>query len=303
MPSGPPARGGGALAAAIARLPDLLDPPGPLLLVSDFDGTLARISPDPMGAAIEPLGRAALRRLARVAAAHPERLRLIVLSGRTALDVASRVRVGGVRYLGNHGIEGGLLPRHAVAEGLRVELDPWLEPYLEPCRRIGQAVAARLHEPWLFVEPKGPLVAFHYRTASDPAAARAEILGAIAAAEADPTLPPHGLVRIEGRRVIELRPAEAGGKGAALERLLEREWPGAVMVLGDDRSDAEAFRVVAAARVAGTLRGFDVAIQAGAETPPEVLASADVVLPTPRDTGRLLAALARLLERRARPAS
>ncbi|HEX8939457.1 MAG TPA: trehalose-phosphatase [Candidatus Limnocylindrales bacterium] len=292
-----------SLAGAVLRLPGLLRAPSPLVVVSDFDGTLAGISPDPMAATIEPLGQRALRRLARIAAARPERLRLVVLSGRTALDVAGRVRVGGVRYLGNHGLEGGLLVRGGRAERLRIELDEWLEPYVGPCRRIGEAVRDRVREPWLFVEPKGPLVAFHYRTAPDPTAARAEILAAIAAAEADPTLPPHGLVRIEGRRVIELKPADAGGKGAAVERVLERLRPGAIMVLGDDRSDAEAFRVVAAARAAGRPVGLNVAVQAGPETPPEVAESADVVLAAPPETARLLAALARLLEAEASTAA
>ena len=87
----------------------------PLLVVSDFDGTLARIVDDPWGASILPLGRRALRTLAGLPQVH-----VVVLSGRTARDAAARVRVGGVAYLGNHGMERAFLSRGGRAERLGV---------------------------------------------------------------------------------------------------------------------------------------------------------------------------------------
>src|SRR6185436_18847233 len=74
----------------------------PLLIVTDFDGTLSPIVLEPTAARLVPGARSALRRLARRADAQPDRLRIVVLSGRAALDVAGRVRVGGVAYHGNH---------------------------------------------------------------------------------------------------------------------------------------------------------------------------------------------------------
>lgn len=273
----------------------------PLLVVTDFDGTLAPISPDPMGALIEPIGRRAIRRLARLAESRPDRLAVVVLSGRTALDVAGRVRVGGVRYLGNHGLEGGDLARSTRAERLAVAIEPALAGLVEPATALGDAVATRLGNPeWLFVERKGPTVAFHFRQAADPEGARVAVLEAIASAER--ALGGTGLAGLEGRRVVELRPAGVGGKGAAVTRLIESFRPGAVLVLGDDRSDAEAFEVVRAARDRGALSGLAVAVHAGSETPHEVAAAADVELPSPRDAARLLSAVAGALEREsARP--
>ena len=55
--------------------------PGRLLVVADFDGTLAEASRDPGAARIVPLAQRALRRLAGVAAAHPERVSVAVLTG------------------------------------------------------------------------------------------------------------------------------------------------------------------------------------------------------------------------------
>ncbi len=268
--------------------------------MTDFDGTLSMIDPDPHGARIDPLGRVALRRLSRLAGLFPDRLRVFILSGRAALDVAARVRVGGVTYLGNHGLEGGALPAGARAERLTVSLDTALAAFASPARLLGASVRRRLGDPaWLFIEEKGPAVAFHYRAAVDGETARVLVDQAVAEGLAE--LGTEGFMRMEGRKVIEVRPAAAGGKGRTLERLLERERPGAVLVMGDDVSDADAFRTLIAARADGRLLGLTIGIRGGAETPPAVLESADVVLPTPHDAARLLSALARELERRLRP--
>jgi trehalose-phosphatase len=214
--------------------------------------------------------------------------------------VAARVRVGGVTYLGNHGLEGGALPARARAERLVVALDGELGSYAEPARLLGAAVLHRLGSPaWLFVESKGPAVAFHYRAAPDGEAARVLVDRTVTEGLAE--LGVAGVMRMDGRKVIEIRPASAGGKGQTLARLLERERPGAVLVLGDDVSDAEAFRVLLAARAAGPVMGVTIGVRGGAETPTAVLEAADVVLPAPHDAARLLSALARAVERRLRP--
>jgi trehalose 6-phosphate phosphatase len=284
----------------------LADAEGPILVVCDFDGTLATIDPDPSGASLHPDARRALRHLGRIARRRPDRLALAILSGRTALDVAGRVRIGGVTYLGDHGLQAGDLPPRVAAERLRVVHEPRHAGHTDASRRLGDDVGRLLADAeWLFVEPKGPSVAFHYRTADEPAAARARILAALGAAAG--ALPP-GLrearfTRHETWRILEFRPEDAGMKGEAVGELIRRHRASAVAVLGDDRSDAAAFRVVTAARAAGRLAG---ALAVGVrrfETAPDVEAAADVMLPGPEATGAVLRALARRLEdeERARP--
>ena len=111
-----------------------------------------------------------------------------------------------------------------------------------------------------------------------------------------------GLRQMEGRMVVEFQPAEAGGKGRALARLLEREQPGAALALGDDVSDAEAFETIRAARADGRLAAsLTVAVHGAIETPPAVLAAAEIVLPTTHHAARLLSALGHELQRRLAP--
>jgi trehalose-phosphatase len=267
-----------------------------LLVLSDFDGTLAEGSRDPAATRIVPLARIALRRLAGFAAAHPERLAVAVLTGRTAADAAARVRVGGIRYLGDHGLQSGTYPRGGRPERLITTFEAGHEPSLEPAARLAARVPELLGRPdWLFVERKGPSVAFHVRQAEDRAAARAAVEAAIEAADRE--LPGHDLAHYRGRLVVDLRPRTAGGKREAFERLLADVQPATVVAFGDDSSDADAFAILRAAREAGAIDGLAVAVTGPHGMPDDVRAAADVTLATPFDAARLLAFLARALGR------
>jgi hypothetical protein len=102
---------------------------------------------------------------------------------------------------------------------------------------------------------------------------------------------------VEGRRIVELRPEEAGAKGEAVARLLERHGSTAALVIGDDRSDAEAFAAVARERDAGRLAAsLLLGVRGVRETPVELLAVADLILPAPAASAVVLRTLSRALE-------
>jgi trehalose 6-phosphate phosphatase len=272
----------------------------PLLLVVDFDGTLAPGSRDPGAARIDPVAQRALRTLARIGAERPGRVHLAVLTGRTVPDVVSRVRVGGVEYLGDHGLQRGWLPRGGRVSAMSVGIEPGFEVHGDPAERLAVGVAEELSRPaWLFVERKGPSVAFHVRQADDVVTARAAVVAAIEVVERREGLKDHGLEHYRGRSVVDLRPRDAGGKREAVERLIARERPGAIMAIGDELSDVDAFEAVVAARDGPRpgLVGVNVAVHGTRPAPAELSALADVALPSSRHVGRFLAAMARALER------
>jgi trehalose-phosphatase len=278
------------------RLAEVIANPGRVLVLSDFDGTLAEGSRDPAATRIVPLARSALRRLAGIAAARPERLAVAVLTGRTAADAASRVRVGGIRYLGDHGLQTGTYPRRGRAERLTTTFEPGHEPSMEPAERLAARVPELLGRPgWLYVERKGPSVAFHVRQADDRAAARAAVESAIEAVDLE--LPEHDLAHYRGRLVVDLRPRTAGGKREAFERLLADIQPATVVAFGDDSSDADAFAVLRAAREARAIDGLAMAVVGPHGMPDDVRAAADITLATPFDAARMLAFLARAFGR------
>ena len=281
---------GAAIGSLVAARP-------PLLIVIDFDGTLAIGSRDPAVARIEPLAQRALRRLGGLSTTHPERLQLAVLTGRIVADVAARVRVGGVEYLGDHGLEHGRLARGGRAERLTVTTDPAFDKHRDPAEALATGVAAELGAPpWLFVERKGPSVAFHVRQADDVPAARAAVVEAIESVERRLGLA-HGLAHYRGRSVVDLRPREAGGKREAVERLATRHRPGAIAVLGDEMSDIDAFDAVISARTLMDVVGVTIAVHGVSRpAPAELIAIADLRLGGAHEVGRWLAALARRLE-------
>lgn len=257
----------------------------PLLVVSDFDGTLSPIVLDPWGAVMLPLARRALRILAGIDGVH-----VAILSGRTASDVAARTRIGGASYLGNHGVESGRLGRRQRAGTLQVQVVRVDDRFSEMADVLATAVALAIPEPWLVVERKPPAVAFHFRGAPDVDAAAARVSDAVERLD-----PGRVLIRFPGRRVLELRPPGVPDKREAMAILLREHRPRVAFALGDDISDAEAFRALAEARMRGETRGIALAVQARPEAPPEVAAAADVVLASPVEAARFLAGLARQL--------
>lgn len=257
----------------------------PLLVVSDFDGTLSKIVNDPWGASILPLGRRALRALARLPGVH-----VALLSGRSSRDVATRVRVGGISYVGNHGMERAFVPRRGRPEALSADVDEASHEAIHAAERMAEQLPRVIHEPWLIVENKPPSVAIHWRTAPDIDAAAARVMAAV-----DELDPDGALARYPGRRVLELRPPGAVAKGEAFLRMVEEWRPRSVFLLGDDVSDAMAFRELRSLRASGVTDGVAVAVQARAEVPQQVLEVADIVLASPVDATKFLSALARRL--------
>jgi len=198
-----------------------------LILILDFDGTLAPLVPRPAEAVLDPEVRRRLRRLA----AHP-RVRLAIVSGRSLSDIRRRVGLKRVVYGGCHGLEirgPGLGFRHPVS----------------PSVRRGLAMARRLvndtiaHVPGIDVEWKRLALAVHYRGVS---ASRLRVLfRRIKEVSARA-----GLALLLGEKVWDLVPPGHRGKSSAVRLIrdrLRRELGGRVFTLfaGDDVTDADAF--------------------------------------------------------------
>ena len=245
------------------RLRELARGPAPLLVASDLDGTLAPIVPNPEDARVPPATLAALERLA--GAAH-----VAVVTGRDLATARALAPVPGVEFVASHGHEASF---HASALPTP---DPAVVQQLQPLTR---AVEVRFEGTALRVERKARSVAFHYR--ADPA------LGdPLRAALVDL---PAGLRLQPGRLVLEVLP-EGAGKGAAVAALVERFHPGFVLVLGDDLTDVAMFEAATVLREKGA-HVLTLAVEGGAETPPEVVAASDAVV-VQGQVGQLLALLA-----------
>lgn len=201
---------------------------GQLVLLLDFDGTLAPIVDRPELAAMPERTRRALDRLMAM-----QGVTAAVVSGRGLADVRERAAIPGIAYAGNHGMEiegAGLQRIHPEAAAARPELEAVaaiIEPALEG---IDGA----------FLEDKGLTLSIHYRLAPDYAEEVREIVLEAAGGRA-------GLEVFEGKMIVEVRPRVKWHKGKAVLFLLDQMRPpkdAPVLYLGDDRTDEDAFRAL-----------------------------------------------------------
>jgi trehalose-phosphatase len=209
----------------------------PLVIMLDVDGTLAPIA-ERFDEAVVPV--TTQRVVAALTAC--DGVRVVLVSGRAARVARHMVSVANVWAIGNHGFEvmgpdgeerspaGAVDQRPAVAQAARR-----LEPLLSPV-------------PGVILEDKSWTLSVHYRLA-DPAVfpqLRSTIEEVIA---------PLGLRVTEGKKVLELRPAARVDKGTAVLALgkelggLPSSGAGALVYIGDDVTDEDAFRALRARAV------------------------------------------------------
>lgn len=287
-------KGGRTRRAGAAQAMELVEPLvglRPFLIVSDFDGTLSRSALDPWAASIIPSAQRALRRLTRIEGVH-----VALLSGRLALDLAARARIGRATYVGNSGMERGSLAARGRVRSMHVEVIEVADAHVALADRLAAEVQRSVAEAWLVVEHKPASVAFHFRAAPDLVAAARRIRAAVDAIDTV-----NELSRVAGRRALELRPRDAPTKGDAFRALLAERQPQAALMLGDDVNDVAAFEALWEARERGSLSGLAIAVKARDELPAAVALSSDVVLESPGAAARFLSALARRLGCRAAP--
>jgi len=189
------------------------------LFAFDFDGTLAKIVRDRHTA---QLGRPIRLWLGELAKRAPT----AIISGRSIEDL--RTRVGNtVPYLiGNHGLEGLHVTQQVVRQAR------------ETCRGWKQLIEERfgteLTRYGVFVEDKSYSLSFHYRNAGQKDDARALVFHVLAELSPPPRI-------VLGKAVVNVVPAAAPHKGAALLELMHQLNCTAALYIGDDDTDEDVF--------------------------------------------------------------
>jgi trehalose 6-phosphate phosphatase len=200
-----------------------------LSLFLDFDGTLVPITGDPASPRLDPGVAATLQSLS----SQPGMVTTII-SGRAIEDLYARIRLEGLIYAGNHGleifgrqlrfVEEAASDRRDALERLCEEIGLMLEPF-----------------PGAIVECKGLTASVHYRLAAETDWGR--IQQSVYAATAR-----HGaLFHINpGRKIFDIVPRTNWHKGAAVEWINGHlgETDVLTVYLGDDSSDEDAFAVL-----------------------------------------------------------
>jgi trehalose 6-phosphate phosphatase len=247
----------------------------------DFDGVLAPIVEDPAAAHIHPDAADLLVELAALFSG------VAVVTGRPARqavslgdldEVGDRIASTGrdFRVLGQYGNERWTASTRQVItprppRGLATLVAEL--PDLLRRERLGEA----------FLEQKSLSVAVHTRRLPDPEAALAHLTKVLGKAAAQ-----HGLVLEPGRMVLEVR-APGMNKGNAVRALQKELHADAMMFVGDDLGDVEAFEAIAALRRGG-MAGLLVC--SGSEEQQALVELSDIVVPGPDGVMELLRKIA-----------
>lgn len=195
-----------------------------ILLATDFDGTISRITNRFAEAELLPQAGSALRSLSEMPGTT-----ICVISGRSLGDLRPRFdHLPRVRLIGSHGYEfdpGELVPLTPEQLEMRQQVKSIMERYQAQC-------------PGSAIETKDYSTAFHYRM--------------VEPAIAEQFLPPlrreltavTGIALKEGKCVVECLSVQTN-KGAALTRVRESYRPQGTIFIGDDATDEDAFAALA----------------------------------------------------------
>jgi trehalose-phosphatase len=242
------------------------------ILCLDFDGTLSPIVADPKSAQLLEGVEGVLRGLS-------QRVPVLVLSGRDAVDVCERIDLPNILYAGSHGFE---VVREDGTRQPHREAAPFL-PHLDAIEQ--QLLAATADIPGVVIDRKQFGVAVHDRSVPD--AHLEGLWSVVQGIGANFSM----LRSMRGKRVTEFLPNVDWNKGRALLWLLEmvgydpqRHLP---ICIGDDITDEDALR---------TVRGRGVGIVVGSG---QRYSAATYSVRDPVEVWEFLLRLARLLDERA----
>lgn len=230
-------------------------------LFLDFDGTLVELAERPEQVRVAPAMLATLARLQELLNG-----KLAVVSGRPISQLDAMLHPLILPAAGVHGLE------RRGADGILRQAPL---PDLWVVRQAALELAGR-HE-GLWVEEKTGALALHYRQAPDLGAqCRATLARALELSH------DHGLVLLEGKMVIEVKPAGIDKGTAVRSFLAEAPFAGhAALFAGDDITDEAGFDMVQQLGGAGVKVGAGASIaQFRIDGPGALLAALDQVVQT-----------------------
>ena len=202
-----------------------------LALFLDYDGTLTPLREHPSQAVLSAAMRSVLG-----ACADRGNVDVTIVSGRSLPDITALVGHPGFTYAGNHGLE-------ISGPGLPMFRHHDLPHYQTAMGRLAAALGDVATD-GAWVEAKGPTLTFHYRAVS-------ETLQTELSARARSVIQDAGFQARDAHAAVEARPPTGWDKGQAVLYVVRQRhgptWSEHVRVVyvGDDKTDEDAFRVLA----------------------------------------------------------
>jgi len=203
-----------------------------VILLFDYDGTLTPIVSRPELANLSPQVKDCLRELASNSS-----LVLGIISGRSLSDLRAKVCISNILYAGNHGLE---------IEGPNISyVNPEALQATSLLHSLGKEISLALAEiEGAWIEDKRFTLSLHYRLVDE---AQYNRLNDIFNTITKEHLASNRIRVTSSKKTYDIRPSGKWDKGKAVEyinkTLYPREKP-LILVVGDDKTDYDAFRVV-----------------------------------------------------------
>ena len=203
-----------------------------ILLLFDYDGTLTPIVSRPSEAILSKETRRLLIDLSK-----NENFNIGIVSGRRLSEVRNLVKIKGIYYAGNHGLE---------IKGPNTQfLHPSCIRFKSYITKIRKALQEKLgYIKGVIIEDKGLSLSLHYRLVDQKNIIK---IKNIFKKISTPYLNKKEIKITKGKKVLELRPPIDWDKGKAvklIEKLAQRITNSLTIYIGDDRTDEDAFRVL-----------------------------------------------------------
>jgi trehalose 6-phosphate phosphatase len=201
-----------------------------------------------------------------------DKISVVAITGRSVTDARRILGLESLVYSGNHGAE--WLDRGAKY------VEPSAQRYVTRIHELALRATRELEIEQLFVEDKGPTLSIHYRNAPNPSIARDVIFDFLATAASEMNVQ-------EGKMVAEVRPPLPLSKGTSVQSFVRQHGLRAMLVIGDDATDAEAFDAARELRSSEGVVSMNIAVIA-TDSPAALMASADYAIDGTRGVQRLL---------------
>lgn len=206
-----------------------------ILLLLDYDGTLAPIARRPEQALIPPRSKKLLQLLSK-----NQNCEVMIISGRSIPDVKRMIGLRNIIYSGNHGLE---------VEGPKIKFQSFIPAkYKKILKKIKNQLQEDLSSiPGAWVEDKGPALSVHYRLVPS------EKIPAVKTIFQENTIVDRLCKDIKtksGKMVLEIKPPVAWDKGKivlwllARQAFLSEDQKLLPIYVGDDVTDEDAFRAL-----------------------------------------------------------
>ena len=202
-----------------------------VLLLLDFDGTLAPLMGRPDQAKLPPAVKRSLERLSK-----SRRIDIGIVSGRGLKDLMKLAGLKGIYYAGNHGLE-IKSPKKLFIHPSSKKYRPYIKKIESTLRRGVSGIKGAI------VEDKGICLSLHYRLV---AAKDIPKLRSIFKDICAPYIKSGRIKVTTGKKIFEIRPPVPWHKGKAVKMIekITRKKGGLKVFIGDDLTDEDAFKAL-----------------------------------------------------------